>query len=83
MIQIAIRRSKGWWTCDATCQEHKHEYNIALKEYNYQKIEEAKIIASAKSSVGIFSNYGVDETRLLFWTRFGQGKKFAQKQTKW
>jgi hypothetical protein len=77
------RKSKGWFSCNKKCQFYKTDYEIALKEYNFQRKEEQRIIADAKSSVGIFSSYGIDETRGLFWTRFANGREFAQKQTKW
>jgi hypothetical protein len=80
---INIRKSKGWFTCDKKCQFYKTDYEIALKEYKFQRGEEQRIIADAKSGVGIFSSYGVEETRGLFWTRFANGREFAQKQTKW
>lgn len=77
------RKSKGWFTCDKKCQTNKIDYEIALREYNFQRSEEERIIADAKSSVGIFSSFGVEETRGLFWTRFASGKEFAQRQTKY
>jgi hypothetical protein len=77
------RKSKGWFSCDKKCQSFKLDYDLALKEYNFQRKEEESLISNAKSSVGIFSSIGVEETRSLFWTRFAQGREFAQRQTKW
>lgn len=80
---VINRKSKGWFTCNTDCQYKKTDYTAALAEYKFQRSEEEKIVADAKSSVGIFSSYGVSETRNLFWNRFAKGKQFAQKQTMW
>lgn len=77
------QRSKGWFSCDAVCQSYKNDMQVYQREYDRLKKDEALKIASAKSKLGIFSEYGVEETRNLFWERFGQGKGFAQRQTKW
>jgi hypothetical protein len=76
-------RSKGWFSCDAMCQAYKRDMDSAERLLNTLKREEAAKIAYAKSKLGLFSEYGVEETRNLFWERFGQGKGFAQRQTKW
>ena len=77
------QRSKGWFSCDAVCQSYKNDMQNYQRQYDQLKKDEAAKIASAKSKLGIFSEYGVEETRNLFWERFGQGKGFAQRQTKW
>lgn len=33
--------------------------------------------------MGIFSEYGVQETRDVFWSTFAGGKDFAQRQSMW
>lgn len=76
-------RSKGWFSCDAVCQSYKNDMQNFQRQYDMLKKDEAAKIATAKSKLGIFSEYGVEETRNLFWERFGQGKGFAQRQTKW
>lgn len=76
-------RTKGWFSCDAMCQTYKRDMEHYEKVLNAMKKEEAAKIANAKSKLGIFSEYAVDETRTLFWERFSQGKGFAQRQTKW
>ena len=77
------RRSKGWFSCDKRCQNNKIRMQDALLIYNKVRKQEENLIADAKSSVGLFSSYGVSETRNLFWERFAQGKGFAQRQSKW
>lgn len=79
----AYYRSKGWFTCDTTC---KQKYTI-MKEHeklhNTLVHETESITSEAKSTLGLFSEFGVGETRDLFWTRFAQGKSFATRQSKW
>ena len=82
VIEI-FRGSKGWFTCDKRCQSYKIDYDIANNEFKYQRSEEQRIIADAKSNVGIFSSFGVEEARDIFWRRFSDGKKFAKRQTMW
>jgi hypothetical protein len=47
------------------------------------KREEYEITKAAKSQVGITSEYGVQETRDLFWGTFAGGKDFAKRQSMW
>ena len=56
-----FRNSKGWFTCDKRCQSYKIDYDIANNEFKYQRSEEQRIIADAKSNVGFFSSFGADE----------------------
>lgn len=80
---FTFRGSKGWFTCDKRCQLYKIDYDIANNELKYQQSEEQRIIADAKSNVGIFSSFGVEEARDMFWRRFSDGKNFAKRQTMW
>ena len=81
---IGYRATKGWfWSCDATCQEYKAQMDSYQREYNVLKYDEELKMSSAKASLGLFSEHGVDETRGLFWERFTQGKGFATRQSKW
>jgi len=74
-------RSKGWFSCDAYCME---KYNRMLEaESTYKKIKavnEAQL-SKAKAEVGVFSEYGVQEARDLFWGIFAKGKGFSQKSS--
>jgi len=76
-------RSKGWFSCDSICQGYKMDMENTQRLYNTLKAEESRKLSHAKSKLGLFSEYGVEETRNLFWERFGQGKGFAQRQTGW
>lgn len=48
-------------------------------------VEQASMAAirEAKGKMGLFSSFGVEETRDLFWTRFAQGRSFAARQSRW
>jgi hypothetical protein len=76
-------RTKGWFTCDSFCQAYKADMHNYQRQYDALRAEEAARISVAKSKLGVFSEYGVEEARNLFWERFNQGKGFAQRQTKW
>lgn len=75
-------RSKGWFSCDPICQENKLVFEESEKLYNSLKQAEDAKLSEAKSVMGLFSEYGVEETRNMFWGKFAQGKGFAQRQTK-
>lgn len=81
--QFRYSRSKGWFTCDTQCKGDRDAYNFARKEFEIARAEEDQKLFSAKSKLGLFSEYGVEETRNLFWERFAQGKNFAKRQTTW
>ena len=66
------RRSQGWFSCDSRCQTFKTNYQEKLKTFNLLQREQDMKVSEAKASVGIFSSYGVDEARNMFWTRFAQ-----------
>lgn len=74
-------RSKGWFSCDPACKENYDIYQQWQREYDALTQEERNIVATAKSKLGLFSEYGVEETRDLFWRRFAQGKAFAKRQS--
>ena len=76
-------RSKGWFSCDETCKVYRDQYEIVKRDYEEVKLEEEKKLYAAKSKLGLFSEYGVEETRNLFWEKFAQGKGFAKRQTTW
>ncbi len=79
----AYRQSKGWFSCDTTCQQRKADLDVYQKNFNLLRAEQDNQMAEAKSKLGLFSEHGVAETRDLFWLRLAQGKGFATRQTKW
>lgn len=77
------RRSKGWFSCDAQCEINYQEFLDA--ENDLQKIEAKnyETMKRAKQQVGLFSEYGVEEVRNLFWEQFAGGKDFAKRSSWW
>jgi len=59
------------------------EYDIAYEEYKRVSRERDKLISEAKSTVGIWSSYGVEEVRSKFWGDYQWGKDFAKRMTFW
>lgn len=76
--------SRGWFfTCNADCKKYKKQSELAYNDYQNEIKKEQLATATAKSHLGLFSTYGVAETRDLFWNKFAQGRGFAQRQSKW
>lgn len=77
-------RSKGWFfSCNQQCQINKEAYEQALNRYKHEQAQISGQLSAAKSSLGLYSEFGVSETRNMFWDRFGMGKSFATRQTKY
>lgn len=74
---------KGWFSCDEACQRYKRTMDAHAAVYEAALRDEAAIVRDAKQSVGIFSEYGVQETRDMFWGVFAGGKDFAKRQSMW
>ena len=55
----------------------------AERELKVAKDAHYKALSAAKSKVGVFSIYAVDEARELFWGTFAQGKGFAKRASTW
>mmetsp|Transcript_62322 Transcript_62322/g.140951 ORF Transcript_62322/g.140951 Transcript_62322/m.140951 type:complete len:295 (+) Transcript_62322:65-949(+) len=76
-------RHKGFFSCNVSCQKYKARYERVKATFDNLKREEASITSQAKSEVGILSEYGVQETRDMFWGTFAGGKDFAKRQSMW
>ena len=77
------RSSAGWFTCDARCESLKADYQLKQSEHRILLNEEREQMRDAKSKVGIFSTYGVAETRSVFDQYWTKGKKMAANQSRW
>jgi hypothetical protein len=53
----------------------------AQQELNQAKAAQFKVMSEAKSKVGVFSMYAVQEARDLFWGSMGQGKVKKEKRS--
>lgn len=81
VAEDAFRASKGWFTCDSRCQLNKQAWKTAQARLAKLEREQEKKRREANSILGIFSTYGVEEAKGLFWKSFRWGKSFAQRQT--
>eukprot|EP00301_Raphidiophrys_heterophryoidea_P007816 c12978_g1_i1.p1 GENE.c12978_g1_i1~~c12978_g1_i1.p1 ORF type:complete len:291 (+),score=74.85 c12978_g1_i1:129-1001(+) len=76
--------SKGWFfSCNQLCQQNKKDYEIKLAKLQTFQHQYNRGVAEANANVGVFSTYGVQQSRELFWRMFGHGKNFAKRQTMW
>ena len=82
----AVRAAKTWWVYPST--EEKRLYDLEVENANKVKVrldelvrERDEVVSEAKKSVGLFSSFGVSETRNLFWDSFESGKAWARRMT--
>jgi hypothetical protein len=75
--------TKGWFSCDGTCQRHKVRMQEAETALTAIRKEGAARMQDAKRTVGILSEVGVEEVKDSFWGYFYQGKQFAKRQSAW
>lgn len=75
--------SRGWFSCDAVCQRRKSEVERLSAELRAAEEASFATVRRAKGRMGLFSSFGVEEARDLFWTRFAQGRSFAARQSRW
>ena len=74
----------GWFgSCNQHCMPYKQRMEAAQAIYDEAKRREEAITSAAKSEVGIMSQFGVQETRDMFWGVFAGGKEFAKRQSWW
>ena len=82
--EAIYRQSQGWfWACDKACQLNKKDFEAHKKTFETFKGKQQEKLRDAKQAVGIFSKYGVENTRYLFNDQFSRGKRFAKRQTQW
>jgi hypothetical protein len=79
------QQSRGFlgFGCDSNCNRKYEKYLAADKELKIAKDAHYKALSAAKSKVGVFSIYAVEEARDLFWGTFAQGKGFAKRASTW
>jgi hypothetical protein len=73
--------SKGWFSCDQRCSRAKDKMDMAQLELNEVTAKVNKIKNDARSQVGIWSTFGVQEVRKSFWTSWQSGKDWASRMT--
>lgn len=75
--------SRGWFSCDQHCQELQTSTEHARRRLENLRKEEAAAMSNIKSRLGVFSEYGVAETREHFWHSFAGGQSFGKRQSMW
>lgn len=75
--------SKGWFSCDSHCTENYRSYMI--EEENYAKVsaERDALAREARKTVGLWSSYGVEDARKMFWDAWERGKAVAKRMSWW
>lgn len=73
--------SKGFFSCDAVCTANYESLQHAQSELRSLQNDFAAVSSEAKQTVGLFSEYGVQEVRELFWAQFASGKDFAKRSS--
>lgn len=67
----------------AMIPERKDRLARARAIFDAESRARNEMISEAKSTVGIWSSYGVDEVRKRFWDAYQSGKDFAKRMTFW
>lgn len=62
-------------------QSYKRAWQSAQAKLHNLEKEQEKKQREANKHLGVFSTYGVDEAKQLFWRSFKWGKSFGQRQT--
>ena len=60
---MRYRQTKGWFTCDQSCQKNRIVAQNARVIYDQTLKEHEDVVREAKSQLGLFSTFGVTETR--------------------
>eukprot|EP01083_Nonionella_stella_P298182 1012375_1 len=72
-------RSKGWFSCDTHCQNNYQHYLKSQQQLKDAKKLHNAALGEARSIVGIFSEYAVQDARRTFWSSWEWGKNFAKR----
>jgi len=75
--------SKGWFSCDSYCTSNYDNYLRYEREYEVVLQERERLLTKAKKTVGIFSEYGVQQCRQQFWDAWERGKAVAKRMSFW
>ena len=60
---MRYRQTKGWFTCDQSCLNNRQAAQNARVIYDKTLKEHEDVVRDAKSQLGLFSTFGVTETR--------------------
>jgi len=81
----AYQSSRGFlgFGCNKQCQVYKAKFDKTERELKTARNAQYAALSEAKSKVGVFSMYAVQEARDLFWGTFAAGKGFAKRASMW
>jgi hypothetical protein len=84
--QANVDEAKVWfWRFRPAHRKRVNEREIpkakALARFQAKQNERNALISKAKASVGIWSKYGIEETREQFWQTFQEGKDMGKRMT--
>lgn len=75
--------SKGWFSCDTTCNNNYNSYLRAQEEHRTVEAERDRLESVARKKVGIFSEYAVSDCRRQFWEYWDHGWRMAKDMSWW
>lgn len=75
--------SKGFWSCDENCTRAYDRLQMAQAELARSSKHREEALAEARSEVGIWSSFGVQDVRDRFWSAWKSGKDFAARLSWW
>lgn len=76
--------SLGWfWNCDSTCRENKREMEAEKAAYETARARVQDAATRARGHLGLWSTYGVEAARKVFWSSFNQALAAAKNASWW
>jgi len=86
MAQAEVDQAKVWfWRFRSEHRARVNEREVpkarALARFQTKQAERNALVSQAKASVGIWSAYGIEETRAQFWQTFQEGKDMGKRMT--
>ena len=73
------RSLKGWFSCNEQCLQAKSAMLQAQSELEAAEMHNAAALSEARARVGVFSEYGIQDARTLFWDCYEAGRGFVKR----
>jgi hypothetical protein len=78
------QNSLGWfWSCDSTCRSHKRDMEAAQAAYDGARARVSDAATAARGHLGLWSSYGVEAAKDVFWRSFNQAMAVAKNASFW
>lgn len=65
----------------ARVNKREEKKSVALARFTAKQNEKNALVSQAKAAVGIWSPYGIEETKAQFWQTFQEGKDMGKRMT--